>query len=409
MKLGVVIPCYNHAKYVGPAIESVLNQTRPPDRFLIIDDGSKDDSVDVIRSYEKDGVELIVQENAGAHNTINRAIEGVSANCDLVSILNSDDIYETGRFEALLPSFDAGKSVVCSDLRLIDSMGEILAADEPRGKWFRAAWSMRGSELLEWLGVANFLGTTSNVIARSTYFRANPFRPYRFNHDYFFLAGAAVRDELAVVPEKLLRYRVHDSNTINTDPAPLLREMLRMHLDLYAAFSDEMLNDEAMRQRFFRFARAGWDNVSSFHAGLFQLLTAKLAENAGDEALANLVASLDVDELNRYPNSALVHHHDGEGPLLDPSGLAEKFGELKRSQSAVKADNTALKKLTRLRAELMESRWIALGRFLGAGKKLAANVGKTPEEKLANFQAAISQSRWVKFGKQLGFVQGEGS
>ena len=45
MKLAVVIPCYNHERYVAAAIESVLGQTRPPERFLIIDDGSKDGSV----------------------------------------------------------------------------------------------------------------------------------------------------------------------------------------------------------------------------------------------------------------------------------------------------------------------------------------------------------------------------
>ena len=91
-RLAVVIASYNHAQYIPFAIESVLKQTRRPERFLIIDDGSKDNSVEVIRQYEKDGVELIVQENAGAHATWNRCIEKAAEDCDLVSILNSDDI-----------------------------------------------------------------------------------------------------------------------------------------------------------------------------------------------------------------------------------------------------------------------------------------------------------------------------
>lgn len=405
MKLGVIIPCYNHERYVGAAIESVLAQTRPADRFLVIDDGSNDDSVAVIRGFEKDGVEWLAQQNAGAHATINRGIELLSADCEAIAILNSDDLYEPARFETLLPALTDTKSVVCSGLSLIDEHGEPLAADSARGKWFRAAWSVGQDEhvdLCEWLAVANFIATTSNVVASSAYLKMHPFRPYRFNHDYFFLAGAALRDELAVLPNQLVRYRVHATNTINTDPAPLMREQLRMNLDLYRELAPDLANDGALRTRFACYARASWNSISSFDAGLFQQLLAEIASGLSESEVAKLVENLDAAELDRYPNAALVHQHDGESALLTAGGLAEKFGNLKRANSGTKADNSALKELTRLRSDLLASRWLALGRTVGFGRALAGNTGKTPGEKLQNLRAAIVKDPWLRLGQWLG-------
>jgi glycosyltransferase involved in cell wall biosynthesis len=72
MRLAVVIPVYNHARYIGRALESVLAQSRPPDRVICIDDGSRDDSLAVCRTFADQGVEVLGQENRGAHATINR-------------------------------------------------------------------------------------------------------------------------------------------------------------------------------------------------------------------------------------------------------------------------------------------------------------------------------------------------
>ena len=183
-RLAVIIPCYNHAHYVGRAIESVLNQTRPADRFLIIDDGSKDDSAEVIRAYESQGVELIVQENAGAHNTLNRLAKTVSEDCGLVSILNSDDYYEPQRFEKCLPHFESGGKtnplVVVTGLTMVGPGNEPLEACEPRARWLRAVWSMAGDpdlSIWEWMGMANFPVTSSNIITRANIYAPIPSAP----------------------------------------------------------------------------------------------------------------------------------------------------------------------------------------------------------------------------------------
>jgi glycosyltransferase involved in cell wall biosynthesis len=403
-RLGVVIPCYNHERYIGKAIESVLDQTRKADRFLVIDDGSADQSVAVIRGYEDRGVECITQENAGAHNTINRAIELVAEDCDLISILNSDDHYTPDRFEKCLPEFDnPDTDVVVSNLRMIDPDDEPLEAEESRAKWLRAVWSMGDDPDLsnwKWMAMANFPNSSSNIVARAAYLRANPFRPYRFNHDYFFLAGAAIRNRIAVVRgDPMLNYRVHPENNINSAPAPLLKEMLRMHADLYrhliATGELEGADSGDTRRRFYEFAHATWSSVSAFHAGLFQLVMAKVsaAGAASDDEVEAIIKDLDeslLTELNDYPNKALINHWDGKSPIHRETGLAEKFQTLSQERAELKAELAAAKELAKLRNELLKSKSLSAKRLIGTANNAITNdSGKTAQEKLANLKRAL--------------------
>ncbi|MCB1100428.1 MAG: glycosyltransferase family 2 protein [Verrucomicrobiae bacterium] len=409
MKLAVIIPCYNHERYIAQGLESVLGQTRPPDRILVIDDGSKDNSVEIIRTFASRGVELITQENAGAHNTINRAVALAAEDCDVISILNSDDHYFPRRFEKCLAELEKhpDKSVVCSEICLVDDDDNPVDPQASRPKWFQAIWSIGDDpdvDFCEWMATANFPATTSNVIARREFLLAHPFRPYRFNHDYYFLANAVLKDQFLLVREPLVSYRIHASNTINTSPAPLIREMLRMHVDLYHDLARPLRNDPGLRSRFYRYTRAAWNNVSSFHAGLFQSLLAEAAARLSHEDIEALVAGVDgplYPELDSYPNKALVNHHDGQRPLSVDSGLGEKFESQRADLTVLKERAKAEKELSKFRRDLLASKWLTLGRALGVCPAVSADCGKTPQEKLENLRAALGKSFWAKLGPDI--------
>ncbi|MGH8101805.1 MAG: glycosyltransferase family 2 protein, partial [Chthoniobacterales bacterium] len=57
-QIAVVIPLYNHAQYIGDAIRSVLAQTRTVEKIVIVDDGSTDDSVKIVRAFAEPRIEL---------------------------------------------------------------------------------------------------------------------------------------------------------------------------------------------------------------------------------------------------------------------------------------------------------------------------------------------------------------
>ena len=189
MKVAVVIPLYNHEKYIGAALASLRAQTRRPDRVIILDDGSTDQSLVALMRFadalppEDDAyraagggiqteTQVLMQPNAGAHATLNRLIAMVD-DCDYIAILNSDDRFGPTRIERCLELLETYPTVdlVCTRLRLIDEKNAFLAADHPRARWFSAAWSFGAStqdgnatDLAEWLGLANFVGTTSNFL-----------------------------------------------------------------------------------------------------------------------------------------------------------------------------------------------------------------------------------------------------
>lgn len=406
-RIAVVIPVYNHARYVGEALESVLAQTRKPDRVIVIDDGSKDDSLDVLGAFASRGVEVYGQENRGAHNTLNTLVELAAKDCEWVSILNSDDRYAPGRLEACLAAGQQqpGKHVISTGLRVIDENGAVVPADAPRSRWFHGAWSLgkqEGVAIPEWFGQANFVATTSNVFARASYLKAYPFRPYRFNHDYFFLATAALEQKINILDETLVDYRVHGTNTISTRPEPLIREMIRMHLDLYRTHAAALASNADMRERFYGFARSSWDNISSFHAGLFQVALAQIVAGVPEDKLEALAASLEGPELDEFPNKLLSAAFDGKNTLSVGGALGKQLEDIKEDYQQAKSDRDALDKLSRFRHKMLRSKWVRLGLILGLAHPLVSNRGKKPHEKMLWLRDACQSNWWLRLGETLG-------
>ncbi len=73
--VSVVVPCYNHEKYVKETIESIINQTYKNIELIVIDDGSKDNSVQVIQEMaDKHGFTFVHRPNKGLSATLNEGI-----------------------------------------------------------------------------------------------------------------------------------------------------------------------------------------------------------------------------------------------------------------------------------------------------------------------------------------------
>jgi glycosyltransferase involved in cell wall biosynthesis len=97
------IAVYNGAEHLRTAINSVLNQTRPVDEVIVLDDGSSDGSADVARSFQ--GVRVVEQPNAGIGAARRALIE--AASCEWIAFCDHDDWWEPNRIEAGLPHTEA--------------------------------------------------------------------------------------------------------------------------------------------------------------------------------------------------------------------------------------------------------------------------------------------------------------
>jgi glycosyltransferase involved in cell wall biosynthesis len=95
--VSIMMPAYNAAKYIGQAIESVLSQTYPNWELIIVNDGSKDGTADIIACFQDERIKAIFQHNSGEANARNMALKAVQG--EYLAFLDADDVYLPNHLE----------------------------------------------------------------------------------------------------------------------------------------------------------------------------------------------------------------------------------------------------------------------------------------------------------------------
>jgi len=214
--VSVVIPLYNHEKYIGSTLYSVLGQHHPSREIIVVDDGSTDAGLSVVQTLARTRPEIVCwgQKNRGAHNTINTAIQRSTS--DLVAILNSDDLYHPERFLRAAEAFAADPTldVFVSGMNFVNGDGVEVPFD-----WYDQAieYHQECDDLGKTLINGNIFVTTSNLIVRRSLFdRVGLFSDLRYAHDLdFFLRLVSEDCRILIAPDKLMSYRIHETNTIS--------------------------------------------------------------------------------------------------------------------------------------------------------------------------------------------------
>ena len=90
-KISIITPSYNQGDYIEQTIQSVLNQNYPNLEFIIMDGGSTDQTLDIIKKYEKH-LTWVSEPDKGQSNAINKGF--AKATGDILAFINTDDTYE---------------------------------------------------------------------------------------------------------------------------------------------------------------------------------------------------------------------------------------------------------------------------------------------------------------------------
>jgi len=119
--ISIVTPSFNQGKYIRQTIDSVLNQDYPNFEYYVIDGGSTDDTVDILRSYG-DRIHWVSAIDQGQADAINKGFQ--AANGDILAYINSDDYYLPGAFRQVARAFsNTNVHWVSGDYRIIDQDG----------------------------------------------------------------------------------------------------------------------------------------------------------------------------------------------------------------------------------------------------------------------------------------------
>ncbi len=109
-KISIIMPSYNQGAYLEEAIRSVLNQNYPNKELIVIDGGSTDNSVEILKSYGPQLAYWVSEPDRGQSHALNKALQ--KATGEIIGWLNSDDYYLPGAFRRIVRAFRQNQNAV---------------------------------------------------------------------------------------------------------------------------------------------------------------------------------------------------------------------------------------------------------------------------------------------------------
>lgn len=253
--VSIVIPCFNHQRFVGAAIDSALRQRWPACEVIVIDDGSTDASAAVIARYSS-VITFLRQPNAGLSASRNRGLR--ASRGEFVIFLDADDRLWPEAASNAVAAFTSHSdaTMVFGRCRLIDQAGQPLPTNA------RPVRSRFYEELLR----GNFIWMPAMAAFRRRVFDAVGTFDHRLNPagDYDMYCRIARQHGIAAHDAVVADYRQHDGN-MSADPILMLdstlrvlraqRPYVRVSSALAAAYADGEVNwrtfyGERLVQRF---------------------------------------------------------------------------------------------------------------------------------------------------------------
>lgn len=214
----VAVTSFNHAQFIVYALDSVLKEDFPNKEIIIIDDGSTDNSVNLIRDWvdlHKDNIPVtfISRENKGLAYTLNELL--ANAKGSYIALLASDDAFSnngiTKRFMAL---HKTNKLVAVGDCSVIDNEGVTT-----NHSWMKEVMkrdiSLYSSErgiMKEILVNPAFSGSVL-LVNKEVYKKIGNYPKDFFAEEWFFYQRCAAKKYIVYIDEVVSEYRRHDSNT----------------------------------------------------------------------------------------------------------------------------------------------------------------------------------------------------
>jgi glycosyltransferase involved in cell wall biosynthesis len=208
-KVSVIIPTYNRADLISEAIQSVLDQTFTDFEIIVIDDGSTDNTSEIITAFP---VRYFYQENQGVAAARNKGIE--LSHGEYIAFLDSDDILMNNALEKGVDVLDKypEASFTYGQWYIMDERGRIIGLEKAPIKY--SCVRQGKEEIREFLIYGNHIPTPTVMVRRSCLDESGIFDP-SFNsgsEDVDFFIRLAKRYAVAHIAEPLVKCRWHSQN-----------------------------------------------------------------------------------------------------------------------------------------------------------------------------------------------------
>jgi glycosyltransferase involved in cell wall biosynthesis len=242
-KISVIIPSYNHAKFVRETIDSVLSQSFEDLEVVVTDDHSSDTTAEEVRAIADPRVSLAqLDRNSGVCVAVNASIQRSTG--EYLAMLSSDDLFLPGKLARQAEFLDLHSDIgaVFGYPMFIDSAGGQLSDDET---YYGGVFRVRNRSREEWLRHlfvhGNMLCSSTALVRRSCYDNVGLFNPALAQvPDLEMWVRLLKRYQIHVIDEPLAAFRILDEEKNASAPRPEgrvrlhweLRKVLEQYLDL---------------------------------------------------------------------------------------------------------------------------------------------------------------------------------
>lgn len=205
--VSVIVPCYNHEKYVVQAIESIVNQSYQNIQLIVIDDGSKDGCPGILQQLSKEyGFFYEQQNNEGLAATLNKAITNY-VNGKYISICASDDFFEADKIKKQVAYMEYHPSYgMChGKCKVVDENGKRLNRD-------RSVNWKSGRVFKEIFFFEMVICAPSVMIRKKVFDDIGMYNPNIYIEDWYMWLKISKKYKIGFIDEYLTYYRSHDNN-----------------------------------------------------------------------------------------------------------------------------------------------------------------------------------------------------
>ena len=250
--ISVIIPTFNRAKLIKDAINSVIGQTYQNFELLIIDDGSTDNTSEVVNSIGDTRIKYIYQENTGVSRARNNGIENASG--EYIAFLDSDDLWHPEKLEkqALVLDQNPDVDIVTNSSQYQTFLNDIIGIKYNRAKNQKEVISL----MLLYQDMV-YTGTPVLCVRKSIFEKSGMFdEEMRFCEDWDLFFRMALVGKVYNIPEILTYVRSHTDNVTKTSPVNNFKDGKLLFLN--KAFSNELLPPEMLQLKKRAYSNSWW-------------------------------------------------------------------------------------------------------------------------------------------------------
>lgn len=222
MKVSVALAAYNGERYVRQQLETIIHQSRIPDEIIIVDDNSSDNTADIIDKYMLQNADILNKiKFIFIRSKLNRGfienfryIVGMCTG-DIIFTCDQDDIWEYDKIEQMTECFEKDNSVklVASSLKFVNSEGVVIDKSYiPYG--IDAANNVMTNIALDKIIEKNYFPGCTMAIKKEIVAKYLELKNVNIPHDWSMAMIAAAEGGLYWLNRVLIKYRIHDNNTL---------------------------------------------------------------------------------------------------------------------------------------------------------------------------------------------------